>query len=244
MNWLQWPLLLTSLVLQVIVISALLRGAYRKYPFVFAYSLVLLLTTVVDAAVWSNVGKVPKSLAPFYYRNEILRQVLLFVVVVALFDRVLRRMLPQVRVHFFLTIAAASAGLISLYVHWVERTDFILSMTRAARDLSFGSVILVLLLWSILISSRIRESQILMLAGGLGLQFTGEAIGQSLRQISQHSLTILWAGNLLLVFSHLLRLYVWWEAFRKEPATGISGGEKKTVDSPRPWIPYQATGSD
>ena len=206
----------------------------------------LFLPTVVDGAVWSNVGKVPAALAPFYYRNEILRQVLLFAVVVGLFDHALRKMLPQVRVHFILTTAAAGAGLISLYVHWTERTDFILSMTKAARDLSFGSVVLVLLLWSILISSRSRETLLLMLAGGLGLQFTGEAIGQSLRQISQHNIVALYAGNLLLVFSHLLRLYVWWEAFRKVPITSRESGEKtsRSKSSHYPLVPYQAVGLD
>lgn len=246
MNWLQGPLLLVSLVLQVVVISALLRGAYKSYRLVFAYSLVLFLTTVVDGAVWSNVGHLPKALAPFYYRNEILRQILLFAVVIELFDRALRKLLPQVRVHFFLTTAASGAALVSLYVHWTERTDFILSMTKAARDLSFGSVVLVLLLWSILISSRSREAQLLMLAGGLGLQFTGEAIGQSLRQISQHNIAALYAGNLLLVLSHLLRLYVWWEAFRKAPKIWAEGGGKASNSQPShpSLIHYQAISLD
>ena len=129
-------------------------------------------------------------------------------------------------------------------MHWTERTDFILSMTKAARDLSFGSVVLVLLLWSILISSRSRETLLLMLAGGLGLQFTGEAIGQSLRQISQHNIAALYAGNLLLVFSHLLRLYIWWEAFRKVPITSRESGEKtsRSKSSHHPLVPYQAVG--
>jgi hypothetical protein len=92
-------------------------------------------------------------------------------------------------------------------------------------------VALTLLLWSLLISSPRKDHQLLMVTGGLGLQFTGEAIGQSLRQLSHHHQAILLTGNMLMSVAHLLRLYVWMEAFRrrdvstqiqKEPGENVS----------------------
>jgi hypothetical protein len=88
-------------------------------------------------------------------------------------------------------------------------------MTEVAGDLSFGSVVLTLLLWSTLIASRKKDNQLLLVTGGLGLQFTVEAIAQSLRQLSRHRPAILLAANLLLSAAHLMRLYVWREAFRR-----------------------------
>jgi hypothetical protein len=89
--------------------------------------------------------------------------------------------------------------------------------TQVGRDLSFGSVVLTLLLWVTLISSRRKDTQLLMVTGGLGLQFTGEAIGQSIRQISHHNRALLYAGNGLMIASHLIRLFVWREAFKRNP---------------------------
>jgi hypothetical protein len=90
-------------------------------------------------------------------------------------------------------------------------------MTKVTRDLMFGSVGLTLLLWSTLIASKKKDDQLLMITGGLGLQFTMEAIGQSMRQLSQHRPTLLLAANILVSVAHLMRLYVWREAFRRPP---------------------------
>jgi hypothetical protein len=74
-------------------------------------------------------------------------------------------------------------------------------------------------LWVTLLSSQRKDTQLLMVTGGLGLQFTGEAIGQSMRQMSvPHHHILLLAGNLVLTASHLMRLYVWSEAFRRPRA--------------------------
>ena len=66
-----------------------------------------------------------------------------------------------------------------------------------------------------------------MITGGLGLQFTLEAIGQSLRQLSRHRPAILLIANILVSVAHLLRLYVWREAFRKPR------NEKKKIEPGR-----------
>jgi len=114
-------------------------------------------------------------------------------------------------------VAVVASIFLSYYIH-SDAYKFSLLMTKVSRDLMFGSVGLTLLLWSTLIASKKKDHQLLMITGGLGLQFTLEAIGQSLRQLSRHRPNILLAANILLSVAHLMRLYVWREAFR-QPST-------------------------
>jgi hypothetical protein len=214
MVWLQWLIFVVSLALQVFVIGLLRRGLYKDYPFVFVYSLVLIMTTVADGAAFAGVAHMDHA----FFRNEALRQLLLFTVVMSLMDRAMRGRPYRNRVRVILILSACLAVLISVQIHWDAHSNhkYNLWATQVGRDLSFGSVVLTLLLWVTLISSRRKDTQLLMVTGGLGLQFTGEAIGQSIRQLSvPHHHILLLVGNLVLTASHLMRLYVWSEAFRR-----------------------------
>jgi len=95
---------------------------------------------------------------------------------------------------------------------------------------------MTLLLWTLLLSSPKKDNQLLMVTGGLGLQFTGEAIGQSLRQLSHGNHFILFVGNILMSVAHLLRLYVWMVAFSRPrvlPQTNQEPGENASTFSSR-----------
>jgi len=106
-------------------------------------------------------------------------------------------------------------------------------------------VALTLLLWLMLISSRHKDRQLLTVTGGLGLQFTGEAIGQSLRQLSVHHHILVVPGNLIGPLCHVLRLYVWSEAFRKlgtVQETQKQPEEKSQPVSPQAETLFQSNG--
>jgi hypothetical protein len=88
-------------------------------------------------------------------------------------------------------------------------------MTLWTRDLNFTSAILDLALWAMLLGSRKRETRLLLLSGGLGIQFTGEAIGQSVRE------WLPWAfspGDVIISAASLACLWIWWQALRTVPA--------------------------
>jgi hypothetical protein len=229
MVWLQWAIFFVSLALQVYVIAWLRRGAYKDYPFALAYSIGLLLTSIADAASKAGLLGLTKSTQRFfYYRNDAVRQFLLFVVVVSLIERAMQASPHRRYVRLALAGLAVVSVFISLTVHSHE-SSFVLWMTEVTRDLSFGSVVLTLMLWLMLISSPRKDHLLLMVTGGLGLQFTGEAIGQSLRQLSyhyHHDPYILFLGNILMSIAHLLRLYVWLEAFRRRPVSSALTKEK------------------
>jgi hypothetical protein len=219
MVWLQWVIFFVSVALQVYVIALLRRGAYKDYPFALIYSAVLLLTSAADAVAHSGLVALSRAeQRVFYYRDDAARQFLLFAVVVSLIERAMQASPYRKHVRTALAGLAVLSVFISLTVHSGAQ-HFVLWMTEVTRDLSFGSVALTLLLWSLLISSPRKDRQLLLVTGGLGLQFTGEAIGQSLRQLSNHHHFILFAGNILMSVAHLLRLYVWMEAFRREPVS-------------------------
>jgi hypothetical protein len=149
----RWLIFAASLVLQVWLLVALRRsGAHRGYVFVFAYSLVLFVTTIADGAVMA--GSVTKDTARLiFYRNEAVRQFLLFAVVISLLDRAMKDHPYRLRVRIALAMAVPAAVVTSLYIHASSSHMFVLWMTRVSRDLSFGSVVLTLLLWLMLISS-------------------------------------------------------------------------------------------
>lgn len=219
MDWLRWLPFALSVILQVRLLVSLRRGAYRQYPFIFIYCLVLLITIIGEAAFYAGIFTLSKaSKVNFFYRNDAIRQFLLFTVVVSLIERAMQESPYRIRVRVFLAVAAVLSVFLSLTIH-SDAPQFSLWMTEVTRDLSFGSVGLTLLLWLMLISSQRKDRQLLMLTAGLGLLFTGEAIGQSLRQMGSrgHSEVTKLAGNLILSSAHLLRLYVWCMAFRRTP---------------------------
>jgi hypothetical protein len=87
-------------------------------------------------------------------------------------------------------------------------------MTLWSRDLNFTSAVLDLALWAMLLGSRKRETRLLLLSGGMGIQFTGEAIGQSMRE------WLPWAfspGDMLILLVNVACLWIWWQALRTNP---------------------------
>jgi hypothetical protein len=87
-------------------------------------------------------------------------------------------------------------------------------MTPWTRDLNFCAAILDLGLWALLIGSKKKDYQLLLVTGALGIQFAGGAIGQSLRDMSPAIVT---AASDFTVITGLMGLYIWWRAFRGKP---------------------------
>jgi len=120
-----------------------------------------------------------------------------------------------------LVAGAAAFWSVSLMAHHDERlNDW---MGPVVRNLSFGTAVLAMMLWARMIRHEHREQRDLALAGGLGLQMTGEAMAQSLRIVFP---AIQFAAAWLSVISHFLCLIVWWQAFarngrKKPPSAGV-----------------------
>jgi len=190
LQYLSW---LVGFPLNLLVIASLLRGAWRRFPFVLAYSLGLFFTTVVELAAHAGYlsgVRLSHSAAYYYWVDEGIRQGLLFTVVISLLYLATRGVPAAALLRAALIAGAILFAGTSFLIHHYHQTRLTAWMELWTRDLNFSSALLDLALWAILLATRRSDSEILLLSGALGIQFTGEAIGQTLRNQFQ-SITLL-----------------------------------------------------
>ena len=215
-SWLLWfPLML-------LVIAALLRGGYRRYPLIFAYAVAAFLTAVVEVAalLGRSAGvKLAHSYASYYWVDDGIRQGLLFAVVISFLYIATRAVRQRALVRTSLIIGAILFAAISFLVHYDSQLVSSRWMTPWTRDLDFCSAILDLALWVLLLNSQKYDLELFMLSGALGIRFAGEAIGHALRNQFP---SILLAGDITIVLASLACLYIWWQVFRTAPVRRAS----------------------
>lgn len=220
--------LLLWLPLNLLIIAALLRGEYRRFPLVFAYVVVEFLATAAEIpaywAVFSHTRHAADLQVFIYWMDEAIAQVLIFAVVLFL----IYRATSQIRSRRLLRVVLISGAVLfagaSFLYHYVPDPKVGIWMTPWTRDLNFCAAILDLALWALLIASREKDHRLLMLSGALGIQFTGEAIGESVRQLAilNHSHTIALIGSTLVVAADIARSYLWWRVFQNAKSTDAS----------------------
>jgi hypothetical protein len=213
-----------GLPLQLLIIAALLRGGhYRRFPPIFVYMIGDFLTTVVElpSAVGYNRGMQWAAIAlpTVYWFDEVIMQVLVYAVVMSLIYQATGKLRSRRIVRASLLAGAILFAGISFWIHWnpaLNRGSF---MTPWTRDLNLCSSVLDMALWALLIASRGMDHQLLLLSGGLGIQFTGEAIGTSIRQLAlrSRSRAMSLTGGVVMQLANLLFLYIWWQALRTAP---------------------------
>jgi len=214
---------LIGLPLELLIIATLLRGGYRRYPFILVYTIADFLTTVIELpSALGYVRGMPwaaDALASVYWLDEAILQVLVYSVVMSLIYQATARLRSRRIVRASLIAGAILFAGISFLVHWNPALNVGSFMTPWTRDLDFCSAILDLALWALLIASREKDHRLLLLSGGLGIQFTGEAIGEATRDLAirSHSRPISLFGNSLIMLTNLLFLYIWRQALRTAP---------------------------
>ena len=216
--------LVIGLPLQLLVIGTLLRGGYRRFPFLFAYVVGDFLTTVVEvpSAVDYYRGMQWAALAfpAFHWFDVVVMKVLVYAVVMSLIYHATGQLRSRRIVRVSLIASAILFAGISFLIHWNPALNTGSFMTPWIRDLNFCSAILDLALWALLIASREKDHRLLLLSGGLGIQFTGEAIGASILQLAlrTRSRAISLTGAVVMLLADLIFLYIWWQALRTAPA--------------------------
>ena len=215
---------LVGLPLQLLIIAALLRGEYRRYPFIFIYAVADLLTTILEIpyAIPYATATTPaakKQFALLFWINERIMQVLVFLVVISLVYKATEHMRPRRTLLAGIICGTVLVATISFLIHYYDPNPppgKLRYMTPWTRDLNFCAAILNVGLWVLLIGSRQKDRKLLLITGGLGLQFTGGAIGQAIRDMSP---TIVAVGSDFLMLTNVARIYIWWVAFRAKPKT-------------------------
>jgi len=222
-----------GLPLELLIIAALVRGPYKRFPALFAYATVTFLTTIIEIpaniAYYRGERQPLRSRAFYYWLNERVLLVLLFLVVVTLIWHATAHMRSRKLVRLTLVVGPVLFAAISFLIHYNPNAagpgEW---MTPWTRDLNFGSAILDLGLWMLLVASREKDRVLLMLSGALGIQFTGEAIGGSTRNLAvaiygrtQQARPLLMTGNVMIMAADLVCMYIWWQALREARAGAI-----------------------
>lgn len=216
--------LILWLPLNLLIIAAMLRGEYRRFPFIFGYTVVEFLATAAEIpAYWAvyTHGHQAEALQVFvYWMDETIAQVLIFAVVISLIHKATTQLANRRVLRVALVAGAFLFAGISFLIHYTPRVHTGLWMTPWTRDLNFCAALLDLVLWALMIASREKDRRLLLLSGALGIQFTGEAIGEAVRQLAirhrSHPVALL--GSTLVVAADILRSYIWWRVFYKSRA--------------------------
>lgn len=204
---------LASGVLQLLVMSALLRKAlFKRFPFVFLYCLSLFLKTVIDAAMVFDVAEWPQSFLRQYWAIELYLSCLTILIVLGLIWQAMEGSKTRVTMMLGLILIVVAVALISLLLRGSPYNE---AMTTVVRNLSFCAAAMNFLLWFFLIGRRKRDTSLLLISSGLGVQMAGHAIGHSLRQMWRISRDLVPVGNTIIVISHFLCLFIWWYALRR-----------------------------
>jgi len=207
---------LFAIPLGVLTIRALLRGEYRHYPILLLYLVVDLLTSVLEiltrALPIAESREARRTFIWIYWIDERIIQFLLFLLVLSLVYRSSAHLRTRRALVFLLVCFSVLYAGGSLLWHRDPHLTVSRWMTPWTRDMNFAAAILDLGLWALLISRPKRDWRLLMVSGALGIQFTGGAIGQSLRDLSHEAVLL---SSLLIVASNVACLYIWWQVFRK-----------------------------
>ncbi len=211
MFYIEQPVIVLSVILQLGIIVFLLQGAFRKYPLVLVYSLTRLITTLLEVAVRLKGGKQTLIFRQVYYSDRVVLNLVLFAMVTAIIWHLLEGQ-PQRSIVGKLLIVIVAAVLLlpflvlsrPLTLHWLN---------GMSQFLYFGSGVATLVLWTVLMSTKPRDQRLINFTMGLGVAMTGAAIGFGLHQW-MGSPRLVWMPNLFLQVTHLSGLFIWCLAFR------------------------------
>ncbi len=205
------PLIIVSVILQLGVIAFLLQGAFRKYPLVLAYSLTRLITSVLEVVIRQKLGKQTAFFRQVYYSDRVILNLMLFAMVTAIIFGLLEGK-PQRSIIGKALMGIVAAVLILPFLvlsrpfttHWLD---------AMSQFLYFGSGIMTMVLWTVLMRSTPRDPQLLKFTLGLGVAMTGAAVAFGLHQW-MGSPRLVWMPNLFLQLTHVTGLFIWCWAFR------------------------------
>jgi hypothetical protein len=205
-----------NLALLGLVIFYLIRGPYRRYPLLLTYCLAELAAAAAEYFV-SNYGS-HQVFVKLYYADEVGIDLLLFLMVIVFTYRALDQRSPMRkaagRILTFITFGVLVLPFILFYK---SIGDFAHFFSHTSELLNFGAAVMVLVMWTALLSAKERDRQLLMVSAGLGLQAAAQAIGFGIRQFLSGDQR--WIADLFMMIAHLPCVWLWVVAFRPAAKT-------------------------
>jgi len=207
-------LALVGVILLSMVVSTMLRGSWRRYPFVFSYAVFAILSTVFQNALRHYYGPRSPQFVRAYWALDFVATLLVLLVIIHLIRAAMagHPYRNPVFVGLLLGVVVTAAG--SIFLMEAFSRSFTLGrwMTEVGRDYYFSAVLLNAILWCVLVR-RNQDKQLFLLTSGLGLKLTGAAMAHALRLAHAP----LWLGNNILMVTYMLSIYVWYVALAKVP---------------------------
>ena len=206
--------------LELMVIGAMLRGGYRRFPLVFVYCILNFLATVVEIAptiaLYTGTSRADASSVAYWWNDEAAFQALNYLVVMSLIYQATARLRSRRMLRASLVAGVVLVAGLTFLIHYNPALTAGDWMTPWTRDLNLCSAILDLALCALLIAQKDKDECVLLLSGGMGVQFAGEAIGGSIRQfaLKDRSRGLSLFGSVIMMLSNLVLLFVWWRAFK------------------------------
>ncbi len=227
----EWLILAVGVVLQVLVLSAMLGGMIRRYPFIFLYLVVSILGTVVNISFKYYFGPRSREFSRAYWLGDFVGTLLVLLVIIHLIRQAMHSHARRDAVYGGLVLGVLTTGLVSVFLVRSYSDGFKLGswLTEVGRNYYFGAVLLNAILWFTLVRANHRNKQLYLLTSGLGLKLCGAAIAHGLR-VANGPLV---AANFILVLTYLLSLYVWYIALKRLPAPlPVAGDELRPSAAP------------
>ncbi|HSP69843.1 MAG TPA: hypothetical protein VLN48_19100 [Bryobacteraceae bacterium] len=222
---------ITEVVLLLVLLFLLIRGPFRRYFLIFAYSLAQALQTVVDGVILRRFGQSSIEYKTVFWTDAIIVDLLLILVVIALTNQAmegnpLRRNMTRVLIVLSVVIAVLPFVVLRrplFLTRWFNGTDQILN---------FGAAIMNLVLWTALLGSKKRDAQLLTVTAGLGARVAATALLLGLRHFTEGGGLAREIADTAARLTIVAGTLIWCWAFR--PSTRRSPPSPETVRTPAP----------
>jgi hypothetical protein len=216
---------LVGIPLEILIIAAMLRGPYRRYPALLVYMAAVFVVSLIETPlyvvghlddVWYSDRRVWIRYLSCYWIDDVILIALVLVVVLSFIYQATERARSRRVMRASVVGGAVLFSAIAFWAHYDPTVPPGQWVTAWTSNLYFCAAILDLGLWAMLIGSRAKDSRLLMFSGALGILFTGGAISGSISHlaVAKHSTALTLAGGMVNMLSNLTFLYIWWQALR------------------------------
>jgi hypothetical protein len=210
-----WLTIAASLALITLSIAECQRRSYfRHYPFLAAFLVAQLLVTVAEMGQLMQLYNASSgAYARIYWTGEFLTATLLLALMISFISRASEAEKYWIPWVVLVLVGAAALSWFELPAPGTPRRQGLI-LNEIARNLSFSTALLNVLLFRAISKFRHADLQLQLLSLGIGLWTAGRAAGQSMRLIGPDAAA---GGDVLLVVAELFALAAWYVALSRFP---------------------------
>lgn len=207
-----------AVLLQAFLLSRFLDSRNRNYPLAILYSVLLISITTIAILWQSGVSWLIQILphdanARVISGMEAVMHVVLLILMLQLINDTHKERGISLSRTWVLAALAALTCAITLY--WVADMRAGQQFNRVRQVISFFMVLLNLYWWTLLLGSKKVSRRIMLLSTGIGLQMTGQVIGDGILSYvkSGEDYLIINVSFSIMFLTHFCSLGAWYEAF-------------------------------